>query len=80
MFLQVYNSTDEIAKAASYPLIRLFTAALKDSSTPLEELEEVEQPWSVATPGTPSNLACIILISQATHTLACEIIIIISNN
>ena len=49
--LQVFNSTEEIAMAANYPYIRLFTASLQSSSTPLLELLQVEQSWSVASPG-----------------------------
>ena len=48
--LQVYDGKDEIANAINYPLLRLFTAALKSSKTPQAELLEVEQGWSVASP------------------------------
>lgn len=48
----MYNATDEISKAAIYPHIRLFTAALVSSLVPLDELAQVEQQWSVAGPGT----------------------------
>ena len=60
MVIKVYNATEEIAKAANYPLVRLFTAALKDSTVPLDELQEVEQPWSVTTSGTSNALANIM--------------------
>jgi len=41
----VFNASEEIAKAAAFPHIRLFTAALKSSDTPEEELLSVEQQW-----------------------------------
>ena len=42
------NASKAIEEANSYPEIRLFTASDVESSTPLYELKEVEQPWSVA--------------------------------
>ena len=50
--LQVFNATKEISTAANYPFIRLFTAALVSSLVPLDELAQVEQKWSPASPGT----------------------------
>jgi len=47
----VFNASEEIAKAAAFPHIRLFTAALKSSDTPEQELLSVEQQWAVAGPG-----------------------------
>jgi len=51
----VFTASEEIAKAAAFPHIRLFTAALKSSDTPEdtpeEELLSVEQQWAVAGPG-----------------------------
>jgi len=47
----VFNASEEIAKAAAFPHFRLFTAALKSSDTPEEELLSVEQQWAVAGPG-----------------------------
>ena len=47
----VFNASDEMAKAAAFPHIQLFTAALKSSDTPEEELLSVEQQWAVAGPG-----------------------------
>jgi len=47
----VFNASEEIAKAAAFPHIRLFTAALNSSDTPEEELLSVEQQWAVAGPG-----------------------------
>ena len=45
------NASDEVAKATEYPQIRLFTAALEQSPTPLDELLGISEPWSVASPG-----------------------------
>ena len=47
----MFNASEEIAKAAAFPQVRLFTAALKSSDTPEEELLSVEQQWAVAGPG-----------------------------
>ena len=43
-----FNATAEVAAAGNFPLIRLFTAAMIASDTPLTELAQVEEPWSVA--------------------------------
>jgi sialate O-acetylesterase len=43
-----FNASVEIANAANYPKIRLFTASLRESTTPLEELLSITQSWSVA--------------------------------
>lgn len=45
---QVVNASEAIEEADHYPDIRLFTASLIASDTPLYELQEVMQPWSVA--------------------------------
>ena len=42
------NASEAIEKADQYNDIRLFTASLIESDTPLYELKEVMQPWSVA--------------------------------
>jgi sialate O-acetylesterase len=46
----VADRAEEVAKADKYPLIRLFTVGQKtgQSRSPLEDLQTVEQPWSVA--------------------------------
>lgn len=49
--LQVYNASAEIAAAANYPMIRLFTAALMSSTSTVDELLSIEQNWTVASPG-----------------------------
>lgn len=46
-----FNATEEIARAAGYPLIRLYTVGQGTfSNTTLPDLETVEQPWVVASP------------------------------
>lgn len=51
------NASEAIEEANSYPEIRLFTAYQIESSTPLYELKEVEQPWSVASASKKPNLS-----------------------
>jgi len=46
-----FNATAEIAAAANYPNIRVYTVGQKTTSpTPLKELQTVSQPWVVASP------------------------------
>jgi len=46
-----FNATDEIAAAANYPNIRVYTVGQSTfSATPLQEFANVEQFWSVASP------------------------------
>lgn len=47
----MFNGSEEVKKAANYPNIRLFTAAPVYGNNALEELKEVLQPWTVASPG-----------------------------
>ena len=44
----IFNATEEIANAGNYPKIRVFTAALNGSLTPIEELIAIMQNWSIA--------------------------------
>jgi sialate O-acetylesterase len=46
----IYNATEEIVNAGNFPKIRLFTAAHKPSTTPVEELFGIVLNWSVASP------------------------------
>jgi len=49
----IENATTEIATADKYPLIRLFTVGQKTSSrAPLQDLQTIEQQWSVASSKT----------------------------
>lgn len=46
---EVFNATEEAAKANNYPNIRVFTVGQTTvSNTPLPELASIEQPWSVS--------------------------------
>ena len=45
-----FNATQEIANAGNFPKIRVFTAALVESLTPVEELLGIVLNWSVASP------------------------------
>lgn len=53
----IFNGSEEIANAGSYPKIRVFTASWRASEYPVEELIAIEENWSVASPhsiGGPS--------------------------
>ncbi|CAF1432135.1 unnamed protein product [Rotaria sordida] len=55
--IDIFNATEEINNASKYPKIRVFTAALKPSDTPIEELLGIVENWSAASPesiGGPS--------------------------
>ncbi len=43
-----FNASEEIENAGNYPKIRVFTAALKSSGAPVEELLGIVSNWSVA--------------------------------
>ena len=51
VFHQVYNATAEIADAANYPDIRVFTADLNMSVKPEIDLLGIAEQWSPAGPG-----------------------------
>jgi sialate O-acetylesterase len=46
----IYNGSEEIANAGNYPKIRVFTASLRGSETPVEELLGIRLNWAVASP------------------------------
>ncbi len=46
----IFNGTEEIANAGNYPKIRVFTALLRASAIPIDELHGIELNWSVASP------------------------------
>ncbi|KAE8592125.1 hypothetical protein XENTR_v10018651 [Xenopus tropicalis] len=52
---QVFNASEELAKAADYPTIRLFTAALEVSLEELDDLAKVDLQWSAPTPENLGN-------------------------
>ena len=45
---QIYNGSDEIVNADLFPNIRVFTAALRPSDSPVEELIDIDLSWSKA--------------------------------
>ncbi|NXE68148.1 SIAE acetylesterase, partial [Calcarius ornatus] len=47
--LQVANASQELATAARYPYVRVFAAAPARSSVELEDLEQIDLPWSIPT-------------------------------
>ncbi|KAL9825834.1 sialate O-acetylesterase isoform 1-T1 [Geothlypis trichas] len=47
--LQVANASQELAAAAHYPYVRVFAAAPARSSVELEDLEQIDLPWSIPT-------------------------------
>ncbi|XP_051494482.1 sialate O-acetylesterase isoform X3 [Apus apus] len=66
--LQIVNSSQELAAAAHYPHVRLFTAAPARSDQELEDLEQIDLPWSIPTaawkwlsPPTPLLCCCFFL-------------------
>ncbi|XP_073440971.1 sialate O-acetylesterase isoform X1 [Dendrobates tinctorius] len=46
---QILNASQELARAAHYPNVRLFTASLESSDTELLDLAKVDLEWSVPT-------------------------------
>lgn len=44
---QIFNASDELKSAADYPYVRLFTAALEQSQTELQDLSKVDLQWSL---------------------------------
>jgi sialate O-acetylesterase len=81
------NGTEEIAAAAAFPNIRLFTVGqLYASSTPLDVFEQVAQPWSVASPQALGNgewtyfsAVCWYFARQLQETLHVPIGLVSSN-
>ncbi|CAH1270682.1 SIAE [Branchiostoma lanceolatum] len=49
------NDSAEIARAADYPHVRLFTADMVASDSPLYDLRAIMQPWAVASPESISG-------------------------
>ncbi|NWW36821.1 SIAE acetylesterase, partial [Panurus biarmicus] len=47
--LQVANASQELAAAARYPYVRIFAAAPARSHVELEDLEQIDLPWSIPT-------------------------------
>ncbi|NWY43609.1 SIAE acetylesterase, partial [Sylvia atricapilla] len=47
--LQVANASQELAAAAHYPYVRIFAAAPARSDVELEDLEQIDLPWSIPT-------------------------------
>jgi sialate O-acetylesterase len=67
----MYNGSVEIANAAKYPKVRLFTAERNTSDTPLDELHGIWLNWSVASAasvGSPYASAVCWLYGRMIHT------------
>ncbi|NWI73413.1 SIAE acetylesterase, partial [Dryoscopus gambensis] len=47
--LQVANASQELAMASRYPYVRIFAAAPARSDVELEDLEQIDLPWSIPT-------------------------------
>ncbi|XP_044524297.1 sialate O-acetylesterase [Gracilinanus agilis] len=47
---QIFNASEEEAKAVAYPFIRILTVALVEAKEELEDLASVDLPWSLPTP------------------------------
>ena len=66
----MYNGSIEIANASQYPKVRLFTAARRQSGTPLEEMSGIALNWSVASAasvGSPFASAVCWLYGRMIH-------------
>jgi sialate O-acetylesterase len=57
----MFNATEEIANAGNFSKIRLFTAGLVESATPVEELLSIVLNWSLASPKTVGGPAWIYM-------------------
>ena len=66
------NASKAIEEANNYPEIRLFTVSDRESSTPLYELEDIEQPWSVASAGKKPYLPWIISFAKSYFLFSTE--------
>jgi sialate O-acetylesterase len=54
--VSAFNGTEEVARAANYPNVRVFSVGQGTTSyTPLSELGSIMQPWSVASPASIGN-------------------------
>ncbi|XP_027733381.1 sialate O-acetylesterase isoform X2 [Vombatus ursinus] len=47
---QIFNASEEEAKAFAYPFIRILTVALVKAEEELEDLTSIDLPWSLPTP------------------------------
>ncbi|XP_075630885.1 sialate O-acetylesterase isoform X2 [Balearica regulorum gibbericeps] len=47
--LQIVNASQELAAAARYPYVRIFAAAPARSNVELEDLKQIDLPWSIPT-------------------------------
>lgn len=54
--IQVFNASEELAMATKFSNVRVFQAALKQSSVELNDLAGVEVPWSRPTPGMTTDV------------------------
>ncbi|XP_034556643.1 sialate O-acetylesterase [Notolabrus celidotus] len=56
---QVFNSSEELAIAEEYPHVRVFMAALKQSTVELADLVDVEIPWSVPSKDSVAGFSAV---------------------
>ncbi len=63
--INIFNATEEIENAGKYPKIRVFTAERESSIAPVEELIQIRQNWSLASPSpSPSHPQCFSVHSR----------------
>ena len=67
------DAQEAIAEADKYPEIRLFTAAKVSSTTPLYELKEVEQSWTIA---SSSNCLPSDIIFYWVFSCCCAVLVL----
>lgn len=56
---QIFNSAKELALTVKYPHVRAFMAALVSSPTELEDLVEVELPWTVPSKSSVAGFSAV---------------------
>ncbi|XP_035479437.1 sialate O-acetylesterase [Scophthalmus maximus] len=56
---QIFNASEELALAQTYPHVRPFMASLKMSDTELIDLIQVQLPWTVPTAGSVAEFSAV---------------------
>ena len=59
-YFQIFNASKELNESSQYRNIRLFTVAMKESPTPLYDLEGVAEEWSLPNASKYSGLPSVV--------------------